>query len=163
MAVQTGIQVGSSPCRNSIGLQILLKLCFWSSLLNFSWVDDFVWLILNYVASVATCLYQVSNLKFKLQQCWTWLWVLIIAPSFGQSVPVLVSKQWVTKTVCVPNWGESSQTVLELFRLNKEPQTSVSHSTAAASPPVLQHAVLLLLCMSDVPLLGPRGVSPHIF
>lgn len=51
----------------------------------------------------------------------------------------------------------------ELFRFNKELQASVSHSTTVQSPPVLQYAVLLLLHMSDVPLLGPWGVSPHIF
>jgi len=37
----------------------------------------------------------------------------------------------------------------------KNVQTSVSRPTTVASPPVLRHAILLLLCMSDVPLLGP--------
>lgn len=100
----------------------------------------------------------VSNLHITL--------VLNLSPYYSTlfwSVSTTLSAQAVTHQDCVSNWGKSSQTMLELFRLNKELQTSVSHSTAAASPPVLQHAVLLLLCMSGVPLLGPRGVPPHIF
>lgn len=72
-------------------------------------------------------------------------------------------KQWVT-TIWGPEGGNkapSSQP--ELLQLIKYCRHLSPTPTTAASPPVLQHAVLLLLCMSDVPLLGPRGVSPHIF
>lgn len=80
-----------------------------------------------------------------------------------RSVSTILSVQAVSyQSVSVPNWEKTSQTLPELFRSNKELQTSVSHSTTVTGPPVLQHAILFLLCMSDVPPLGPEEfLSAH--
>lgn len=82
-------------------------------------------------------------------------------PSCGQSVPFLVSRQWVTN-LCA-KLGERFWDCAGVVPLKKRSTDICLPLNNCGSPPVLQHAVLFLLCMSDVPPLRPRGVSPHIF
>lgn len=135
MAVQAGIQVGSSPISSLIYMKLTNTWMF-----NFS---------LNQCCPHSGLVQPLYILAHAVGL--TWFWVLIVAPPLGQSEPQCHAE------------GRSSHILhVVMFKLKKCRHLSF-HSTTVVSPPVLQHAILFLLCMSDVPLLGPWGVSPHIF
>lgn len=135
MAVQAGIQVGSSPISSLIYMK-----------LTNTWMFSFS---LNQCCPHSGLVQPLYILAHAVGL--TWFWVLIVAPPLGQSEPQCHAE------------GRSSHILhVVVFKLKKCRHLSF-HSTTVVSPPVLQHAILFLLCMSDVPLLGPWGVSPHIF
>lgn len=135
MAVQAGIQVGSSPISSLIYMKLTNTWMF-----NFS---------LNQCCPHSGLVQPLYILAHAVVL--TWFWVLIVAPPLGQSEPQCYAE------------GRSSHILhIVVFKLKKCRHLSF-HSTTVVSPPVLQHAILFLLCMSDVPLLRPWGVSPHIF
>lgn len=135
MAVQAGIQVGSSPISSLIYMK-----------LTNTWMFSFS---LNQCCPHSGRVQPLYIIAHAVGL--TWFWVLIVAPPLGQSEPQCHAE------------GRSSHILhVVVFKLKKCRHLSF-HSTTVVSPPVLQHAILFLLCMSDVPLLGPWGVSPHIF
>lgn len=135
MAVQAGIQVGSSPISSLIYMKLTNTWMF-----NFS---------LNQCCPHSGLVQPLYILAHAVGL--TWFWVLIVAPPLGQSEPQCHAE------------GRSSHILhIVVFKLKKCRHLSF-HSTTVVSPPVLQNAILFLLCMSDVPLLGPWRVSPHIF
>lgn len=135
MAVQAGIQVGSSPISSLIYMK-----------LTNTWMFSFS---LNQCCPHSGLVQPLYILAHAVGL--TWFWVLIVAPPLGQSEPQ-----------CHAEARSSHILHIVVFKLKKCRHLSF-HSTTVVSPPVLQHAILFLLCMSDVPLLGPWGVSPHIF
>lgn len=134
MAVQAGIQVGSSPISSLIYMKLTNTWMF-----NFS---------LNQCCPHSGLVQPLYILAHAVGLIW--FWVLIVAPPLGQSEPQ-----------CHTEARSSHILHIVVFKLKKCRHLSF-HSTTVVSPPVLQHAILFLLCMSDIPLLGSWGVSPHI-